>query len=168
MTDLPNWSTKIRSIRRDSADLSRNQIKIHGFCLVQLNTCMTRKHAKRPKRPRTFKQKTAMITEGWLKSVHIMPRFLSDTSIDTEFLMAQREAESLLRNFAKYLSDSDSYQLVNFLRRLRSRQHRDVLPISLAHKVLNITTRVNRQCFRDYRALKKQEKQQDKPLANKG
>lgn len=82
--------------------------------------------------------------------------------------MAQREAENLLRNFAKYLSDSDSYQLVDFLKRLRSRQYRDVLPISLAHKVLNITTRVNRQCFRDYRALNKQEKQQDKPLANKG
>ena len=168
MTDLPKWSTEIRRFRPDSADVSRNQIKIDGFCLIQLNTCMNCKHAKRPKRPRTFKQKTAIITEGWLKSVHITPRFLSDTSIDTGFLMAQREAENLLRNFARYLTDSDSYQLVYFLKQLRSRQHRDVLPISLAHKVLNITTRVNRQCFRDYRALKKQEKQQDKPLANKG
>jgi hypothetical protein len=129
---------------------------------------MKRKHAKRPKRPRTFKQKTARATEDWLKSVHISARFLSDTSIDTEFLMAQREAEILLRNFAKYLSDSDSYQLVNFLRRLRSRQHRDVLPISSAYAVLNIAARVNRQCFREYRALNQQEKQQDKPLANKG
>ncbi len=82
--------------------------------------------------------------------------------------MAQREAEILLRNFAKYLSDSDSYQLVNFLRRLRSRQHRDVLLISSAYAVLNIAARVNRQCFREYRALNQQEKQQDKPFANKG
>ena len=129
---------------------------------------MTRKHAKRPKRPRTFKQKTARATEAWLKSVHISARFLSDTRLDTEFLMAQRQAETLLRNFAKYLSDSDSYQLVNFLRRLRSRQHRDVLPIGSAYAVLNIAAKINRQCFREYRALNKQEKQQDKPLVNKG
>ena len=129
---------------------------------------MTRKHAKRPKRPRTFKQKTARATEAWLKSVHISARFLSDTSLDTEFLMAQRQAETLLRNFAKYLSDSDSYQLVNFLRRLRSRQNRDVLHIGSAYAVLNIAAKINRQCFREYRALNKQEKQQDKPLVNKG
>ncbi len=126
--------------------------------------CKNAKRPKRPRRPKTFKQKTAMITEGWLKSMHITPRFLSDTSIETEFLMAQREAENLLRNFARYLSDSDSYQLVNFLRRLRSRQHRDALPMSLAYTVLNIAARVNRQCFREYRDLQKQ----DKPLANKG
>jgi hypothetical protein len=116
---------------------------------------MKRKHAKRPKPPRTLKQKTTRATEAWLKSVHISTRFLSDTSIDTEFLMAQREAETLLRNFAKYLSDSDSYQLVNFLRRLGSRQHRDVLPIGSAYAVLNIAAKVNRQCFSDFRKLQK-------------
>mgnify|MGYP003351966012 CR=1 FL=1 len=35
-------------------------------------------------------------TDEWLKSVHINPKFLSKTDIETEFLMAQREAEVLL------------------------------------------------------------------------
>jgi hypothetical protein len=36
--------------------------------------------------------------------------------------------------------------------------------ISRAYVVLNIAAKINRQCFREYRALNKQ----DKPLANKG
>jgi hypothetical protein len=129
---------------------------------------MKRKHAKRPKRPRTFKQKTARATEDWLKSVHISARFLSDTSIDTEFLQAQREAETLLRNFPEHLSRSQSYQLVDFLRRLGNRKQRRRMSIALAYAVLNIAAKINRQCFREYRALNQQEKQRDKPLANKG
>ena len=39
-------------------------------------------------------------TDTWLKSVHITPKYLADTDIETEFLMAQREAETLLKNFA--------------------------------------------------------------------
>jgi hypothetical protein len=116
---------------------------------------MRRRHAKKPKHPRTLGEKTAYITEGWLKSVHITPRFLSDTSIPTEFLMAQKEAETLLRSFPHYLSESQSYQLVQFLKRLKSRKHRDTMPISLAHTVLNIAAKVNRQCFAEHRKLQK-------------
>jgi hypothetical protein len=107
---------------------------------------------------------TAHMTDRWLKSVHITPKFLADTDIATEFLQAQREAETLLRSFAEYLSKSQSYQLVNFLRRLGNRRLRQTMPISTAHAVLNIAAKVNRQCFREYRAIKKR----DKPLANKG
>ena len=116
---------------------------------------MTRKKEQPFEAPPITEATTAYRTDRWLKSVHITPEFLSDTDIATEFLMAQRKAETLLRNFAKYLSDSDSYQLVNFLRRLRSRQNRDVLHIGSAYAVLNIAAKINRQCFREYRALKK-------------
>jgi hypothetical protein len=37
MPDSPEWSTEIRKFRPDSADVSRNQIKIDGFCLVIFN-----------------------------------------------------------------------------------------------------------------------------------
>ena len=129
---------------------------------------MTRKNKLEQEAPPITLASTARITDRWLKSVHITPKFLSDTDIDTEFLQAQREAETLLRNFPHYLSKSQSYQLANFLRRLANRRLRQVMPIGSAHAVLNIAAKVNRQCFREYRALNKQEKQRDKPLANKG
>lgn len=123
---------------------------------------MKRKHVKRPKLPRTLKQKTTYATEAWLKSVHITPRFLSDTSLPTEFLMAQKEAEALLRSFPQHLTKSQSYQLVQFLKRLNSRKYRDLIPIGMAFAVLNIAAKVNRKCFANYRKL---QKAQDKPLA---
>ena len=135
-----------------------------GFCLVQLNTCMRCKNKTEPEVPPITEAITAYRTELWLKSVHITPKFLADTDIPTEFLQAQREAETILRNFPEYLTKSQSYQLANFLRRLSNRRLRQVMPIGSAHAVLNIAAKVNRQCFRKYRELKKQ----DKPLANKG
>ena len=89
-----------------------------GFCLVQLNTCMTRKNKIKSEVPPITEAITAYRTERWLKSIHITPKFLADTDIPTEFLQAQREAETLLRNFPEYLTKSQSYQLADFLRRL--------------------------------------------------
>jgi antibiotic biosynthesis monooxygenase (ABM) superfamily enzyme len=125
---------------------------------------MTRKKEQPFEAPPITEATTAYRTDRWLKSVHITPKFLSDTDIATEFLQAQREAETLLRNFPEYLTKSQSYQLVNFLRRLANRRLRQAMPIGTAHAVLNIAAKINRQCFREYRALNKQ----DKPLVNKG
>jgi hypothetical protein len=129
---------------------------------------MTRKNKLEQEAPPITLASTVRMTDRWLKSVHVTPKFLSDTDIATEFLQAQREAETLLRNFPHYLSKSQSYQLVNFLRLLANRRLRKAMPIGAAHAVLNIAAKVNRQCFREYRELNKQEKQRDKPLANKG
>ena len=125
---------------------------------------MTRKSKLEPEVPPITLASTARMTDRWLKSVHITPKFLADTDIPTEFLQAQREAETLLRTFPEYLTKSQSYQLANFLRRLANRRLRQAMPIGSAHAVLNIAAKVNRQCFREYRELNKQ----DKPLANKG
>ena len=129
---------------------------------------MTRKKEQPFEAPPITEATTAYRTDRWLKSVHITPEFLSDTDIATAFLQAQREAEKLLRNFPEHLSRSQSYQLVDFLRRLGNRKQRRRMTISRAYTVLNIAAKINRQCFRDYRTLTKQEKQQDKPLVNKG
>ena len=146
----------------------QNQLFFYGFCLIQLNTCMTRKKEQPFEAPPITEATTAYRTDRWLKSVHITPEFLSDTSIATEFLQAQREAETLLRNFPEHLSRSQSYQLVDFLRCLGNRKQRQRMSIARAYAVLNIAAKINRQCFREYRALNQQEKQQDKLLANKG
>lgn len=109
---------------------------------------------------------TERATERWLNSVHITPKYLSDTNIPTEFLIAQREAETLLRNFPSYLSNKQSYQLVEFLKRLRVKKKREMMPLSAAYSVLNIVSNVNRKQFAAHRKLQKIK--QDKPLAKKG
>jgi hypothetical protein len=125
---------------------------------------MTRKKEQPFEAPPITEATTAYRTDRWLKSVHITSEFLSDTDIATAFLQAQREAETLLRNFPEYLSRSQSYQLVDFLRRLGNRKQRRQMSIARAYAVLNIAAKINRQCFREHRALNKQ----DKPLVNKG
>ena len=111
-------------------------------------------------------ESTARATDSWLKSVYITPKFLARTDIATEFLQAQSEAETLLRKFPEYLTKSQSYQLVRFLKRLRNRKQRESMPISAAYAVLNIAAKINRQLFAEYR--KQGKTTQDKPLANKG
>ena len=125
----------------------------YGFCLVQLNTCMTCRTSQYEAFVASKHADTA--TDRWLRSVHITPKFLSDTDIPTEFLQAQREAETLLRDFASYLSASQSYRLVEFLKRLGSRKKRDAMPISAAYAVLNIAAKINRKCFAEHRRLHK-------------
>ena len=109
---------------------------------------------------------TARATARWLESVHITPKYLSDTDIATEFLQAQREATALLQDFPQYLTKSQYYQLVHFLKRLRNRKQREAMPISAAYAVLNIAAKVKRIQFAEHRKLQKNT--QDKPLANKG
>jgi hypothetical protein len=115
----------------------------------------------------TFEErKVFRATDRWLAQVHITPSFLSDTDIPTEFLIAQKEAEALLRNFAHHLTNAQSYQLVQFLKRLRVRKKREVMSIDTAYAVLNIASKVNRKLFAENRQREKAK--QDKPLANKG
>ena len=97
-------------------------------------------------------------TDTWLKSVHITPKYLADTDIETEFLMAQREAETLLKNFAIYLTACQSYQLCHYLKCLRNRKKREVMPINSAYRVLNIASSVNRKLFATHKRLKKNSK----------
>ena len=128
-------------------------IKIYGFCLVQLNTCM--KKAETTEIRRVTEGTTNYATDKWLKSVHITPKYLSSTAIDTEFLMAQREAETLQKSFASYLTARQSYQLGDYLKRLSIRKQRETMPISAAYRVLNIAAKINSKLFSVNKKLNK-------------
>jgi hypothetical protein len=97
-------------------------------------------------------------TDTWLKSVHITPKYLADTDIETEFLMAQREAETILKSFATYLTASQSYQLCHYLKCLSKRKKREVMPINSAYRVLNIASSVNRKLFATHKRLEQSRK----------
>ena len=72
--------------------------------------------------------------------------------------MAQREAETLLKNFATYLTASQSYQLCHYLKCLRNRKKREVMPINSAYQVLNIASSVNRKLFATHKRLEQSRK----------
>ena len=101
---------------------------------------------------------TNYATDTWLKSVHITPKYLADTDIETEFLIAQREAETILKSFATYLTASQSYQLCHYLKCLSKRKKREVMPINSAYRVLNIASSVNRKLFATHNKLKQSRK----------
>jgi len=126
---------------------------IYGFCLIQLNTFM--KNAETTRVKQVTEGMTNYATDKWLKSVHITPKYLSSTAIDTEFLMAQREAETLLKKFASYLTARQSYQLGDYLKRLSIRKQREAMPISAAYRVLNIAAKINRKLFAVNKKLNK-------------
>jgi hypothetical protein len=96
---------------------------------------------------------TNYATDKWLKSVHITPKYLADTTIETEFLFAQREAETLLKEFSGYLDVRQSYVLCNYLKRLKNAKLRNKMSISAAHQVLNIASKVNRKLFVAHKQL---------------
>jgi hypothetical protein len=96
---------------------------------------------------------TNYATDKWLKSVHITPKYLADTTIETEFLFAQREAETLLKEFSSYLDVRQSYVLCNYLKRLKNAKLRNKMSISAAHQVLNIASKVNRKLFVAHKQL---------------
>ncbi len=98
---------------------------------------------------------TNYATDKWLKSVHITPKFLANTEIETEFLFAQRDAETLLREFSSYLDVRESYVLCNYLKRLKNAKLCDKLPINAANQVLNIASKVNRKLFVAHKQLEK-------------
>lgn len=98
---------------------------------------------------------TNYATDKWLASVHITPKFLSNTDIETEFLFAQREAETLLREFSDNLDVRQSYVLCNYLKRLKIAKQRSKMSIGAAHQVLNIATKINRKLFVAHRQLNK-------------
>ena len=55
-----------------AAKTPQKLIKIDGFCLVQLNTCMKKAETKEVRR--VTEGTTNYATDKWLKSVHLTPK----------------------------------------------------------------------------------------------
>lgn len=89
----------------------------------------------------------------WLKKIRVDPKFLSDTDIDTEFLIAQIMAEELLKNWLNYLDKHQNMVLVLYLKSLKNKKEREKMALKRAYQVMQIHNKVNRLMFKKIKQL---------------
>jgi hypothetical protein len=89
---------------------------------------------------------------NWIAKEGISPKFLSDTDIETDFLIAQRGANKCLKCYLRHMEPDEIQTFIKFLRKLNSKKSRENLHIKAANKVMNLATKITR---RAYRARKK-------------
>ena len=92
-------------------------------------------------------------TNEWLASEGICSDTLNTTHI--RLLQAQQQAHALLTHHQNLLTDSQRTTLERFSQQMRQRRKRSQLKPEAANAVLNISSKINRQLFRQYRQLTK-------------
>ena len=94
------------------------------------------------------------LTADWLRDNGIAVNAFSTTHI--KLLQAQQAAHALLTQSANLLTPAQTKQLQAFQQLMAHKRSRDRLKPTAAYPILNISTKINRQLFKDYRGLDKQ------------
>lgn len=93
-----------------------------------------------------------MQTAQWLRQNGICATTFASTPI--QLLQAQQAAHHLLKHHCDLLSLAQIKQLKAFIQRMGSTQARQQLNLAQAYSILNISNKVNRRLFRQYRKIK--------------
>jgi hypothetical protein len=88
-------------------------------------------------------------------------RWLAEQGLDADtfgtthirLLQAQQQAHTLLTHHSRLLKDSQRMTLERFQQQMRRPKTRSRLKPTAANAVLNISTRINRQLFKQHRQL---------------
>ena len=94
------------------------------------------------------------LTADWLRDNGIAVNAFSTTHI--KLLQAQQAAHTLLTQNAHLLTPAQTKQLKAFQQKMAHKKAREKLKPTAAYPILNISTKINRQLFKDYRGLDKQ------------
>jgi hypothetical protein len=112
-----------------------------GFVWSLLNNCMN-------------KYKNFMddgLTADWLRDNGIAVQTFGTTHI--RLLQAQQQAHALLTQHSNLLTNSQRTTLENFLQQMSHKNTRSRLKPQAAHPILNISSKLNRQLFKQHRSL---------------
>lgn len=90
-------------------------------------------------------------TDLWLVRCGLDPESINCT--DIRLLKAQEHTYSLLMHHRDLLSSAQVLTLEDFQRRMRNRHIRCTLKPSAANAVLNISSKINRRLFKQYKQL---------------
>lgn len=88
----------------------------------------------------------------WLRDNGIHVKAFSTTHI--KLLQAQRAAHTLLTQHASLLTTSQTKQLKAFQQKMARTKALEKLKPEAAYPILNISTKINRQLFKQHRQLK--------------
>jgi hypothetical protein len=94
------------------------------------------------------------LTADWLRDNGIAVNAFSTTHI--KLLQAQQAAHTLLTQNAHLLTPAQTKQLKAFQQKMTHKKVREKLKPTAAYPILNISTKINRQLFKEYRRLDKQ------------
>ena len=93
-------------------------------------------------------------TNEWLWKQGLNESIFTNTHI--KLLQAQQAAHALLTQSANLLTPAQTKQLKAFQQKMAHKKAREKLKPAAAYPILNISTKINRQLFKDYRGLDKQ------------
>jgi adenine-specific DNA methylase len=93
------------------------------------------------------------LTADWLRDNGITVRVFS--TADDKLLKAQKTAHTLLTQHTNLLTADQIQTLRTFTKRMAHKNTRTKLTPKSAYPILNISTKINRQIFQQYRQLNK-------------
>jgi hypothetical protein len=93
-------------------------------------------------------------TNEWLWEQGLNEGTFTNTHI--KLLQAQQAAHALLTQHLSLLTATQTQTLKAFQQKMKQKKARAKLKPSHAYPILNISTKINRQLFKDYRRLDKQ------------
>jgi hypothetical protein len=125
-----------------------------GIVWSLLNSCM-RKHKK------ALTEKQFQINRRIASDTQLAKEWLTEAGLnadtfdatDIRLLQAQQQAHALLTHHAHLLSHTQRTALEQFQRAMANTRTRDRLKPSAANPVLNISSKINRQLFKQYRSM---------------
>ncbi len=101
--------------------------------------------------------KDEQLTNDWLKDNAITDKLFNETQVFQ--LQAYKAATNILKHNVELLKTNEYELLTSYCKRiLNSRQRRSITARN-TYQILNISTRINRQLFKQYRQLKNTDKQ---------
>lgn len=93
------------------------------------------------------------LTADWLRDMGITVRMFN--TADEKLLQAQKAAHTLLTQNINLLTTDQIQTLATFTKRMAHKNSRNKLTSKSAYPVLNISAKINRQLFKQYKQLDK-------------
>ena len=96
--------------------------------------------------------KEEQTANNWLKENGITNRLFNEAQVFQ--LQAYKTATNILKHNVELLKNGEYEQLTSYCKAILNSRQRNSLTKSNTYEILNISTRINRQLFKQYRKIK--------------
>ena len=97
------------------------------------------------------------LANNWLKDNGITDKLFNELQVFQ--LQAYKAATNILKHNVELLKTNEYEQLTSYCKQLLNSKQRRSITARNTYQILNISTRINRQLFKQYRQLKNTDKQ---------
>ena len=96
--------------------------------------------------------KEEQTANNWLKENGITNRLFNEVQVFQ--LQAYKTATNILKHNVELLKNGEYEQLISYCKAILNSRQRNSITKRNTYEILNISTRINRQLFRQYRKIK--------------